>query len=231
MLIRLQKYLADCGYASRRRAEEIISDGRVKVNEVVIDSQGVKIDPEKDEIKVDDVKISNNSKKIYILLNKPRGVVSTCAQGEMTTVIDLLKGVEGRLFPVGRLDRDSEGLLLITNDGEVALKLTHPRYEHEKEYDVVVLTPLSPTEIDKLRRGIYLEGKKTLPAKVIVIDPRRVKMIIKEGRNRQIRKMMEALGNEVVALRRVRMGGLSLGDLRPGEWRYLTAVEISSLIA
>ena len=231
MLIRLQKYLADCGCASRRRAEEIISDGRVKVNEVVIDSQGVKIDPEKDEIKVDDVKISNNSKKIYILLNKPRGVVSTCAQGEMTTVIDLLKGVEGRLFPVGRLDRDSEGLLLITNDGEVALKLTHPRYEHEKEYDVVVLTPLSPTEIDKLRRGIYLEGKKTLPAKVIVIDPRRVKMIIKEGRNRQIRKMMEALGNEVVALRRVRMGGLSLGDLRPGEWRYLTAVEISSLIA
>ncbi|MBU0630856.1 MAG: rRNA pseudouridine synthase [Candidatus Margulisbacteria bacterium] len=230
MLTRLQKYLADCGYASRRRAEEIISAGRVKVNGEVVNVQGVKIDPEKDEITVDNIKISNNSNKIYILMNKPRGVTSTCAQEETATILDLIKGVEGRLFPVGRLDRDSEGLLLITNDGEVALKLTHPRYEHEKEYDVVVDRPLSPAEVDKLKRGIYLEGKKTLPAGVMVIDPRRIKMILKEGRNRQIRKMMEALGNEVVALRRVRLGKLTLGELRPGEWRYLTDQEISALL-
>ena len=229
--IRLHKYLADSGCASRRKAEELIKAGRVKVNGQIVNQQGVKIDPEKDKVTVDDSIISSNSKKIYILMNKPQGVVSTCAQDEMTTVMDLLKGVKGRLFPVGRLDRDSEGLLLITNDGQVALKLTHPRYEHEKEYEVVVAKPLFPSEVEALKQGIMLEGKKTLPAKVLAKDNRRLKMILKEGRNRQIRKMIEALGNEVLSLRRVRMGTLTLGPLQPGEWRYLTPKEIASLTA
>jgi pseudouridine synthase len=228
--IRLHKYLADCGVASRRRAEELISSGKVSVNQEVITQLGVKIDPAVDKVLVDGKAIKPVEKKIYIKLNKPHGVVSSCRRqaGEMT-ILDLIKDLPYRLYPVGRLDKDSEGLLLLTNDGDLANRLMHPRYEHEKEYLVNVQLPISNDQLRNLRSEIIIDGKKTLPAKVKLIAPTSLSITLKEGKKRQLRKMIEAVGNRVVNLKRIRIENIRLGNLLPGKYDYLSPNELRQL--
>jgi len=237
--IRLQKYLAQAGIASRRQSERLIVGGKVKVNDKVRDILGVTIDPENDKVEVFG-KIIKPEKFVYIILNKPVGVLSTCKKDREKgrTILDLVKSEE-RLYPVGRLDKNSSGLLLLTNDGDLALKLTHPRYEHEKEYEVEIDKDLSSEDLKKMSRGIIIEGKKTLPAKISAkggsafggkkIKSKKFRMILREGRKRQIRKMCDALGYQIKSLQRIRMGNLSLGNLAFGKWRELSNKEIDKL--
>jgi 23S rRNA pseudouridine2605 synthase len=227
--IRLQKFIAECGIASRRTSEKLIVLGKVKVNGEVIKKLGTKIDPAKDIVVVNEKTLKRKEKKIYIKLNKPRGIVSSCDQKGKKTVIDLLEGVNHRLYPVGRLDRESQGLMILTNDGELANRLMHPRYEHEKEYQVTSSELLSKKQIKELREGVMLDGKMTLPAKVYAKGKKRFNIIIREGRNRQIRRMLEMVGNEVVFLKRVRIKNIQLGRLLVGKYKYLTPSEIRSL--
>jgi len=237
--IRLQKYLAQAGIASRRQSERLIVEGKIKVNGEVITELGSKINSEKDKVEVDG-KIVKPEKFVYIILNKPIGVLSTCRKSKEKgkTILDLVK-IKERLYPVGRLDKNSSGLLFLTNDGDLALKLTHPRYEHEKEYEVEIDKGLSSEDLKKLSQGIIIEGKKTLPTKIFAkggsafggkkIKSKKFKMILREGRKRQIRKMCDALGYQIKNLRRIRMGNLSLGGLPVGKWRELNSKEINSL--
>ena len=228
--IRLQKYLADCGVASRRKAEELIARGQVRVNGRIADQLGTKVDPDKDKVEVSGQLVGSIEKKIYLKLYKPRGIVSSCvSQRGEPTICDLIKDVKERLYPVGRLDQASEGLMLLTNDGELANKLMHPRYEHEKEYEVNCELRISNDELRSLSSGIQIEGKKTLPAKVRRRGENGFAIVLKEGRKRQIRLMVEALGNKVTLLKRVRIKNIALGDLRAGEYRELTAPELKSL--
>ncbi|OGC03473.1 hypothetical protein A2276_00995 [candidate division WOR-1 bacterium RIFOXYA12_FULL_43_27] len=216
-MIRLQKYIADCGIASRRRAEELIVNSKVEVNGRTIRELGTKIDPEKDKVWVLGKAIKLSEKKVYIMLNKPKGYETTAAK-KNKTIFDLVKTKE-RIFPVGRLDKDSSGLLILTNDGEYANQMMHPRYEHEKEYLVDIARPLSLAEIERLRRGVVILGKKTSPAKIKTLSPRRILITIHEGMNRQIRRMLEAVDNEVINLKRVRIGEVKLLNLASGEWK------------
>ncbi|PIS28231.1 rRNA pseudouridine synthase [Candidatus Saganbacteria bacterium CG08_land_8_20_14_0_20_45_16] len=224
--LRLQKYLADCGVASRRASETLITAGKVKVNGQVVTKLGTKINPGSDRVEVQGKRVRYEGKKIYLKLNKPRGVVSACSDPKERTVIDLIKDVSERLYPIGRLDKDSEGLILLTNDGELANRLMHPRYEHEKEYVVTVQFPIFYRQLERLEAGVIIDEKQTLPAKVNQVGSRRFHLILKEGRNRQVRKMVEAVGNKVVRLKRIRIGSIGLGDLRPGEYDCLTRSEI-----
>lgn len=229
-VVRLQKHLAACGIASRRKAEEMIVSGRIAVNGRIITELGTKIDPAKDQVSVDGQTVSREDKKVYLKLFKPRGVVSSCRrQAGEKTVLDLVKDFPYRLYPIGRLDKDSEGLLLLTNDGELANRLMHPRYEHEKEYIVNVEFRITNDELRRLKSGIIIEGRKTLPAKVKPLGLTAFSIILKEGKKRQIRKMIEAVGNRVVDLKRIRIQNIKLGNLRPGEHTSLTQSEIKSL--
>ncbi|MFH1347653.1 MAG: pseudouridine synthase [Candidatus Margulisiibacteriota bacterium] len=227
--IRLQKYIAECGIASRRKAEELIVSGKVKVNGRVIAKLGTKIDPSSDKIVVNGKPLKQKEEKIYIKLNKPRGVVSACTDTREKTVIDLVKDVPYRLFPIGRLDKESEGLMILTNDGELANRLMHPRYEHEKEYEVSVQFPIFYVQMDRLKEGVDIEGKKTLPAKVKQVGSRKFHIILKEGKKRQIRKMVEEAGNRVVRLKRIRIKNIKLGNLAVGKYTYLTEDEEQAL--
>jgi 23S rRNA pseudouridine2605 synthase len=228
--VRLQKYIADCGVASRRKAEELIGHGKVTVNGKPIDQFGTKIDPAKDKVEVDGVPVKPLSKKIYLKLNKPRGIVSSCvSQRGEPTICDLIKDVEERLYPVGRLDQASEGLMLLTNDGELANRLMHPRYEHEKEYLVTCRLAVTGYQLQQLKSGIVIEGEKTLPAKITLLALKEFSIVLREGKKRQIRLMMEAVGNKVVTLKRVRIKNIQLGDLKPGQYRPLTAEELKNL--
>jgi pseudouridine synthase len=228
--IRLQKYIADCGVTSRRKAEELIGHGKVTVNGKLADQQGIKIDPAKDKVEVDGVPVKPLSKKIYLKLNKPRGIVSSCvSQRGESTICDLIRDVDERLYPVGRLDQASEGLMILTNDGELANRLMHPRYEHEKEYLVTCRLEVTGYQLQQLKSGIVIEDSKTLPAKVTVIGRKEFSIVLREGKKRQIRLMMEAVGNKVVTLKRVRIKNIQLGDLKPGQYRPLTAEELKSL--
>ena len=219
--MRLQKYLAECGVASRRRAEELISAGKVKVNGETA-KLGQKIDPALDAVSLDGKKILPTDQTIYLKLNKPAGYVcSTSGQGA-TTIFELVKSVPGRLFPIGRLDKDSEGLMILTNDGELANKLMHPRYEHEKEYIVNAELRIANDELMKLSSGVIIDGKKTLPAKVKKLGEKSFSIVLREGRKRQIRRMVEAVGNRVVALKRTRIGNLKLGNLPPGKYDIIS---------
>jgi len=230
---RLQKILAQAGYGSRRSCEEIITAGRVKVNGKVI-KLGDKADSAKDTIAVDDKIILHRSPFIYIALYKPREVLSDIdPKDQRTTVRDLVK-VPGHLFTVGRLDFDSEGLILLTNDGELANRLTHPRYGHEKEYRVLVDSRPDEEQISIWRRGVVLEdGHRTLPAKIsiegIAGKGAWLRVVLKEGRKRQIREMGKQTGLHVSRIIRVRIGRLLLGDLKPSEWRYLSREEVLKL--
>jgi len=229
-MIRLQKYLAECGVASRRKAEELIAAGRVRVNGVVVSKLGSKVDPDRDKVAVDGRPAHREEKKIYLKLYKPRGYASSCvSQKGERTVLDLVKAVKERLYPVGRLDMSSEGLILLTNDGELANKLMHPRYEHEKEYEVETYGPVTGAMLQALQAGVVLDGEKTLPARVVLTGPKAFTIVLKEGKNRQIRRMVEAVSNKVVSLKRTRMQNIRLDDLKVGQCRNLTPGEIKAL--
>lgn len=221
MFVRLQKYLAECGVASRRKAEELIAAGQVEVNGEAA-RLGQKIDPSLDVVTLNGERVLTTYRPIYLKLNKPFGYVcSTRGQGSRT-IFELIKDVPGRLFPIGRLDKDSEGLMLLTNDGELANKLMHPRYEHEKEYIVNAELRIMNDELRKLSSGIIIDEKKTLPAKVKKLGEKQFSIVLREGRKRQIRRMVEAVGNKVVRLMRTRIGNVKLGNLPPGKYDIIS---------
>lgn len=232
---RLQKIMAQAGVASRRKCEQLITEGRVRVNGDVVRELGYKADPQCDRIEVDGQMIAREE-HVYFLLYKPTGYITsvTDPQGRRT-VLDLMRGVGARIYPVGRLDYDTSGLLLLTNDGEFAHYITHPRYELDKVYEAVVRGRIDDTALRKLREGIMLEDGMTAPAKAecLASDARRgtstVRLTIHEGRNRQVRRMCEAVGHPVMQLARVRLGFLTLDGLKAGEYRALTASEVKKL--
>ena len=249
--IRLQKILSQAGIASRRSAEKLIEEGRVSVNGRTIREMGVKADPAADDIRVDGRRLRAPERHRYILLNKPTGVVTTRSDPQRRqTVVDLLQGVREYVYPVGRLDYDSEGLLILTNDGDLAARLTHPRHEVERTYEAYVAGAPDTDAVEQLRRGIPLDGRRTMPAEVQLLSrgaasrssaaPRKgtahdkrvngvLLITIREGRNRQVRRMCEAVGHPVRKLRRVRIGPIADRRLRPGEWRDLTVQEVRLL--
>lgn len=234
--VRLQKILSGAGVASRRASEQIILEGRVTVNGEVVRTLGAKADPTKDAIKVDGRRIKLDVRNRYIVLYKPQGYVTTRSDPEgRRTVMDLI-GEGAYIYPVGRLDYDSEGLLLMMSDGDLAARLTHPSHEVEKVYEVIVLGTPDPAAIEKLRGGVFIDRRRTAPAHVRVgttIKAARpttlLTITLHEGRNRQIRKMCSAVGLPVRDLRRIRMGAVGLGHLKPGQWRDLTPREVESL--
>lgn len=236
MLERLQKIISRAGITSRRHAEEMILEGRVSVNGRIIRELGTKADPEKDHIKVDGKLINPKQTKTYILLNKPKGYITSLRDTEgRPTVIDLIRNVKTRVYPVGRLDYDTEGLLLLTNDGDLAHAIMHPRKEVSKTYQVKIKGILEDRDIEKLRRGIKIEGGLTAPADVKKLRRTNqnswIEMTIHEGRKRQIRRMLERIGHPVLKLKRVRIGFLDLKGLETGKYRYLTTEEVSRLKA
>lgn len=233
--VRLQKFLASAGLASRRRCEELIAEGRVKVNGAVVTRLGTRVDPSADVIEVDGKRLLPAPEKFYVMLNKPKGYVTT-ARDELgrRTVLDLVSGLKSRLFPVGRLDMETEGLLILTNDGEFANLLMHPRHEVWKTYVAVVRGHISKEAVNALRRGIVLEDGPTAPAKVRLLksdDRSVVELSIREGRKRQVRRMFAALGYGVEDLKRISYGPIRLGDLPKGRWRLLSKAEVEKLMA
>jgi 23S rRNA pseudouridine2605 synthase len=234
MEIRLQKLIAGTGLASRRKAEEMISGGRVTVNGSVVTELGTKVDPERDHVKVDGKHLRSAQPFVYLILNKPKHVMSTLDDPEgRPTVKDFLHGVTVRVFPVGRLDFDSEGLMLLTNNGDLAQALLHPKYHVAKTYLIKVKGILDEEKIRLLERGVRLEDGLTAPAKVLKISKAEsnswLEITIHEGRKHQVKRMMEAVGHPVIKLTRVRMGPLSLGDVAPGTYRFLTDREANRL--
>ncbi len=232
---RLQKVLAHAGIASRREAEGLIQQGRVTVNGQTVTQMGTKVDPGRDEIWVDGQRIQVASQMIYVMLSKPSGTLSVMEDDRGRPALGDLIQVPTRMYPVGRLDIDSEGLVLLTNDGELANLLTHPRYQHEREYRVLVNGRPSKKTLGAWQRGVMLDGKLTAPARVDAIrqekDSTWLRIVMREGRKRQIRSVASLLGHPVRQLKRVRMGPLYLGQLEVGQWRYLTSKEISDLEA
>jgi pseudouridine synthase len=238
--IRLQKILSAAGVASRRTAETLIEQGRVTVNGSTVTELGTKADPDADDIRVDRRRIKPPARQRYILLNKPRGYITSRSDPEhRPTVIDLLRegGVSGYIYPVGRLDYDSEGLLLLTSDGDLASRLTHPRHEVPREYEVRVRGVPDRHELERLSRGLVVDARRTAPADARVqkvfeseSGPQAIlSLVIHEGRNRQVRKMCDAIGHPVVRLRRVRIGPIVDDRLKPGMFRDLTPKEIAAL--
>lgn len=227
--MRLAKYLAHGGVASRRKAEEIIAKGLVTVGGEVV------IDPARDVAEGDDVRVNGapvgaEGREVWAV-NKPAGVVSTAREpGERRAVVELVDSA-ARLYPVGRLDADSTGLLLLTNDGALANRLTHPRYEVAKTYRAQLGKPVGKPELERLRGGVALDDGPTAPARVRRLGEREIEIVLREGRNRQVRRMVEAVGNRVVALRRIGFGPLRLGDLGEGQARRLGAAEVEELRA
>jgi 23S rRNA pseudouridine2605 synthase len=238
--VRLNKLLSTAGIASRRAADELIRQGRVQINGRVVTTLGTRADLAHDDIRVDGRRVRSAPTRRYILLYKPRGVVSTRSDPQRrTTVIDLLAraGVEGFFFPVGRLDYDSEGLILLTNDGEFAERVTHPRYELERTYEAQVEGVPDERDLERLRRGVDIDGHRTAPARVrrLRVVPVRggtqtvLEIVIHEGRNRQVRRMCDAIAHPVARLRRTRIGPVTGRGLKPGDLRDLTAAEVRAL--
>ena len=226
--MRLQKFLSTAGVCSRRKGEEFIKAGRVKVNGKTVIEQGVQVDPESDRVEVDGKIIRDDQTMIYVMLNKPAGYITSRSHRGEKIVLDLID-VEQRVNPVGRLDKDSTGLLLLTNDGRLHQHLTHPSFDHEKEYTVEVKDPIDDVALGQFREGLLLDGVKTRPASVKRINNRKFRIILKEGKKRQIRRMVEKVGNQVVNLHRIRISTLLLGNLKMGQWRYLSKKEINAL--
>ncbi len=232
--MRLQKFIAECGIASRRNAEKIIESGRVRVNGEIVDYMGCIVDPECDVVEIDGRVIKAESKKYYIMLHKPKNYVTTVSDDlGRPTVMELVRDINARIYPVGRLDFDTTGLLIMTNDGDFANILTHPKHDVNKTYIARIDRPLSEDELEKLQKGIELDGIKTAPAKVENIKrPQKgyeVKITIHEGRNRQVRRMLDAVGVNVMSLKRISVGSLTLGNLPEGKWRRLSDAEINKL--
>lgn len=234
MLIRLNKYIAQSGIASRREADRLISEGKVRVNGQVILTLGHKIEADTDRVMVGQQAIHPVASPVYMVLNKPPGLIVTRKDPHnRPTVMQLLPAKLSGLFPVGRLDFNSEGLLLLTNDGDLANRLLHPRYGIKKLYRVKVLGSPDAKSLEALRRGVYLDGKKTAPAKIVLKSRGSrhswLQVEIQEGRKRELRRMFMSIGHPVSILKRLRFAGLTLGSLKPGEWRYLTQEEIREL--
>ncbi|WP_312071407.1 pseudouridine synthase [Anaerotignum propionicum] len=232
---RLQKFLAEAGVASRRKAEELIAAGKIKVNGKVVMELGTKIDPKKDEVLYLDKEVSKKEVElVYIMLHKPEGYVTTAKeQFGRPGVMDLVRDVKERIFPVGRLDYDTSGLLLLTNDGDLTYKLTHPKHDVDKTYIAKLYGTPDDMDLQKFRRGVVIDGKQTKPAKMQIIEKGErqstVEIIIHEGRNRQVRKMCEAIKHPVAQLKRVATGDLTMGDLPKGKYRHLTPKEVKYL--
>jgi 23S rRNA pseudouridine2605 synthase len=229
---RLQKILSRAGVASRRASEDLIVQGRVTVNGVTVRELGTKADPASDDIRVDGRRIKIAEGHRYLLLNKPKGYVTTRSDPQKRlTVLDLIKGVREYVYPVGRLDFDSEGLLLLTNDGDLAAALMHPRHGVPRVYEAAVLGVPDAHDLDRLAKGVTVEGRRTGPADVRALSPGRLLVTIHEGRNRQVRKMCEAIGHPVTQLRRIAFGPIRDARLKSGQWRDLTAEEVAKLRA
>ena len=233
---RLQKYLAECGVASRRKCEEYILQGKVKVNNKIITELGTKINPEKDKVTFEGKEVKKENKKVYILLNKPIGYVTTAEeQFGRDKVLDLVK-VKERIVPVGRLDMYTSGALILTNDGEFVYKVTHPKHEITKTYTVTIHGIITKQEVEQLSNGVKIDDYITKPAKVKILKTdeekniSRIEITIHEGKNRQIRKMCEAIGKKVIALHRSKIGNIGVKDLKLGQWRYLKENEVKQLI-
>ena len=233
--IRLQKYLAEAGIASRRKSEELILEGKIKVNNETVKELGTKINPTKDKVEYEGKIIKKEQELVYILLNKPIGYVTTAKdQFNRDQVLDLVK-VKQRIVPVGRLDMYTSGALILTNDGDFVYKVTHPKHEIEKTYTVTIKGIISKYEVEQLKQGVEIENYKTRPAKVKILktdkekNQSRLEITIHEGKNRQIRKMCEAIGYQVLALHRSKIAGIGVKDLPLGKWRYLKKEEIEKL--
>ena len=228
--VRLQKFLSAAGVCSRRKGEELIVAGKVAVNGEIVVELGTKIDPNQDQVEVDGQVIQPAHTLVYIALNKPRDYVSSCSHPGEKIVLDLID-IPERIYPVGRLDKDSTGLILLTNDGRLHHQLSHPSFDHEKEYDVTVARPISDGALKKMRDGLPLMGTKTRPARITRISARGFRIVLQEGKNRQIRRMVRKVGNEVNRLQRKRFAGIELGNLPPGKWRHLSRSEKESLLS
>lgn len=234
MQIRLNKFLSQTGTASRREADKMIAEGRVKVNGVAVQVLGYKIDDAKDRVEVDGKRVKKDENLIYLMLNKPSGYLVTLKDPfRRPTIKELLPSLKKKVFPVGRLDYDSEGLILFTNDGELAYRLTHPRFKIKKTYLVKVTGSPDPSNLSRLESGIFLDGRKTAPGKVSRLSdsPKRtlLRIEITEGRKREIKRMCEAVGHRVLQLKRIGFAGLTLGKLSKGNYRFLGQKEIDNL--
>ena len=227
--MRLQKFLSAAGVCSRREGETYIRQGRVSINDTIITELGTKVDPETDRIAVDGAPVTLRQNLFYIALNKPRGYVTTCRRGDEKIVLDLID-IPDRIYPVGRLDKDSSGLLLLTNDGRIHHRLSHPSFNHEKEYEVTVSNPVSTGSIRKLEKGLPLMGRKTRPAVVKHLSEKRFRITLMEGRNRQVRRMVRKVGNQVSRLHRIRISNIKIGSLPSGSWRHLRKAEKEELL-
>ena len=230
-MMRLQKFLAVCGVASRRKAEEIIASGRVSVNGNIIREMGVSVDEEHDKVTLDGKTVKPEEKKRYIILNKPKGYITSMSdQFDRPDINALISEVKERVFPIGRLDYDTEGLLILTNDGEFANAVAHPKKSIDKVYIAKIKGTFSEEIADKLRSGVMIDGKVTSPAKVEIFNNSgnvsEVRVAIHEGRNRQVRKMFESVSCRVIDLRRTAVGGFMLGNLQRGSWRDFTEAEL-----
>ena len=234
--IRLQKYIADCGITSRRKAEELIKQGKIKVNGQIVYELGTKINPQKDMVLYQDKKIKEKEKNVYILLNKPIGYVTTVKdQFKRPSVLDLVK-VKQRVVPVGRLDMYTSGALILTNDGDFVYQVTHPKHEIDKTYTVTIKGIVTEQDVELLKNGVKIEDYTTKPAKVKILktdlekNTSRLEITIHEGKNRQIRKMCEAVGYPVLALHRSKISGVDVKDLPLGKWRFLSKQEVERIL-
>ncbi|MDM8538886.1 pseudouridine synthase [Desulfobacterales bacterium HSG17] len=228
-LMRLQKFLSSAGVCSRRKGEEYIQEGRIKVNGQKVTQPGTKVNPETDRVEVDGRQVGLEKNIVYIAMNKPQGYVTTCEQPGDKIIMDLID-IPERVYPAGRLDKESTGLLLLTNDGNLHHRLLHPSFDHEKEYEVTVGRPIPEGALRKLGKGMPLMGTKTRKAAIRRVSPVQFQMVLKEGKNRQIRRMVRKVGEQVIALKRIRIANIRLGRLAEGKWRYLTEKEKKELL-
>lgn len=231
--VRLQKFLAECGLDSRRGCEQMIRDGRVAVNGAPA-QLGQQIEPGADDVAVDGCPVQSDEAKVYVVLNKPSNAITTLSDTHgRRTVLDCLQGLDARVFPVGRLDRDVEGVLLFTNDGELAFRLMHPKFQVEKVYQAWVKGYVAPEAIQRLEQGVELEDGVTAPAKVVVLNPGRdvtlLRLTLHEGKKREVKRMCAAVGHPIETLQRITFANIHAKGLRPGEWRHLTPFEINQL--
>jgi len=227
--MRLQKFLSAAGVCSRRKGETLILAGRVTVNGERITALGTQVDPDADQVLVDGKPAVLRADHVYLALHKPEGYVTSCEHPGEKIVLELVES-NRRLFPVGRLDKDSTGLLLLTDDGRIHHRLSHPSFDHEKEYEVTVDKSLTPGVLKKLGRGLVIQGKKTRPAQVKKLSAHSFLIVLREGRNRQIRRMVGKVGHTVKHLKRIRVAHIQLGKLKKGRWRHLTAAEQRQLL-
>ena len=234
MECRLQKYLAECGVASRRKAEELILAGKVKINGEVVTELGTKINPSRDKVMYNNQIVKVEKRKVYILLDKPAGYISAAKdQFDNPSILHLVKDIKVRLYPVGRLDKDTTGAIILTNDGDFSYKLTHPKHEVSKTYIAEVEGVPTAEEMRTFAKGVYIDGKKTYPAKIRIVKETKknsiVEIIIHEGRNRQVKKMCEEIGHKVVTLHRQAIGKIVIDGVKEGKYRCLTQKEINEL--